>query len=1520
MATSDLSDPRRRGLSLDLWGDPVGEIALLEREIQAVDRERVRGAERRRLARLFHMLGRQQLRRGDDQAAARAFKQAYALAPRFRPNLRGAQALYELRGDHRLLAGLLAAEAKACVEPAQQSGLLRRQALLHWAKLGRPDRAEEALDQAHLLDPGNLTTLRLRELLCAATGDQEGAEQQLRLQTRLLPPSPRVSALLTCRALLAAPHRQGKALALLRQALEMDPDNEPAACFMEQLLDRQGDAPGLAPLMEELLAGAEAMAPEKQARLLSRAARISALTDGAAALPLALRAMDLLPDAETAQELMELLLRRGDLRNAAAVGDRILDLELPAGEARRVASELAELRRVLLGDPAGAALCYRRVLALDAGHTLALDGLEQLQGDPSSGVDLDELRQAREAALAVVQHPAEELEGLLACARLAEQDGHPEVALERHGQVLASWPGFLPSLLAQERLFTRLGRWTELLQLLDEQLSSAEEQVEITRLLERMAWIWQFHLGQADAALECHQNILASDPEHRVSIRTAARLCAATGRYEELLAFNEQEAELTSSSARKAELHCASARVARDRLQDPERATELYLQALVEQPRDVEALEALRDTFRRKRAWQDLARLLEQRLTHGGDPAELIPLLHELARLQRGRLEDAAGAVATLGRVLELSPGDREAVESLAALHLDQGRPHEAAVTLEAGAAAVATDQGPEAARWLTRAAAVRRDHLGEDAAAQALFLRALELSPHFQEALLGLEQLGVEPPRPEREVNAGPTDETVMTRTVKVPLTSAAGARALLLDGAGGPAAGKGELALRALERSARIGGHREDLELALRRRLRGCEDPMERSCLHVELAELARDVDDQEGAERAFGEAMACYPGHPGALWGLARVYTEQGRWLELARVFQREAETMESMRCRQDALIRAAIVLEERVGARPRALDLYRQVLQADPTHQEAFQRLVHGLEADGRHGELASALRARISVTDGPEQAAALLCRLGRLYVEELEEERKGMACLRRAAELAPHSQEVLLALADRHYARQEWQEAEDLYTRTISTVEAPVERSRIRRRLGEIQLGMDMPLAALGSLQLVRQEEEQPGMETLRLLLRAARAARDARAQREALEQLLDLEEDPEQRVALLKEGARLLDEDAGDPARAISLLEEALDLAPVDIEAIEHLAAVYGSRGDREAVDRHLAEAAARVRRGLRDDPLDGDTYRQLGRIYKWQRQFDAFFCSCVARAYLEDVKQGEDLLEEAERSFLTLHQYRGAPTPVGKLQDRRVDGLLLPAGVTSPLRKLLRLGRGPLHRLIAMAPISLGLDADSEVAEGHPLHTLTREMAGQLGGVDFELHISRSRDALIAAEVLHRPALIISSDLARGLISAGERFRMGRALFLIREGALPLLDMTLKRTLCQLAALGRVADPVCELPFHVEEEALAREAARLMQVTEEEERRRLGEGLPPLVPALEGVDLDAFKDALMRGANRAGLALAGDPLRALQEAGAAEDHPGGVGPHTADLLAYLVDARFIALRRDLGLSPGAWM
>ena len=1519
MTASDPHSPRRRGLTLDVWCDPAEELPVLESELAALDSSNPRGPERKRLAALQHELGRLQLHRGDDAAAAQAFLGAYSLAPRFRPNLRTAQGLYEMRRDYRLLVKLVGAEAAASKDPALRAGLLRRQAHLLWTRLEQPGQAREVLTEAHKHSPGDLTTLKLLEILCAAMGDLTGVEQQLRMQIRLLPPSSQTAALLTCRALLAASTNPDKALTALRRAIELDPSMPAAGCFLEQVLEERGDSQELARLLEDL-SRQEGVAPERRAQLLARAARGRGPISTASTQELFQESLAAHLSPEVAEDLLEALLRQGDTEGAMEVGERLLSLELPPLEARRISAELGEVNRALLNNPEAAARWYRCALELDPGHPPALEGMELLLG---RGGELGELLELRQRALDAARHPLDRLTGLLAVAQLLEQDGQTEPALEAHGQLLSRWPDFSASQLSQERLFTRLQRWTELLQLYDEMLTQAADDQQTTRILERMAAVWQYQLGQAESALECHHTILAGNPQHLPSIRAAARICARVGKYDELVRLNEQEVALTVSPARKADLLCGTARIwsshlSSGREDSGERARHCYLQALAEDPGCAEALQALRQLYRQSEDWSGLARLLEERLSQEEDPGEKIPLLGELAAVQQRELSLNEDAAATYSRLLKLTPGRRSVVEPLARLHREAGRWAEAAALLEEAAGACSHKHS--AAGWLVEAATLNEERLDQVEEAARLYREALAARPSMAAALLGLDRLGEEAPAApvmEEEPAAGGPEDAEVTRTLKVRLTSAAGTRSLLLDGHHGASGGQGELSLRAMERSLRMAGDQEKLEVLLRERVQRGGDALERACLHAELAELAVARKDNEAAERCFKEALACYEGHPGALWGMARLLTKQKRWPEVIHTFLREAETMESPRCRHDALIRAALVLEDRTGERTRAVELYRQVLDEEPLHDEANERLAQCLEAEEQWLALASLLRARINATTSPDATASYLCRLGRVYMEHLGEEGKGLACLRRAAELDPDNKEVHIALADQHYARQEWAEAEEIYTRTISAVAEPRSRARINRRLGEIQLGMDMPLAALSSLKLVEEDQGEPDQETLNLMLQAAKAAREQQTQPTVTRRLLELVDDPGERVSLLKEAARLIDEEAGDPEEAIAMLEEAIALAPLDIQTIESLAAVHGSRGDREVVDRHLSASAARVRQALAGDDLSARLYQQLGRIYKWQRQYDALFCTCIARTYLEAEGKEQGLLDEAERRFLKLHQYRSAPVPAGRLATSRYEQLLLPAASQVPLRRLLLLCRPALHKLIASRPESLGLEQSDMLAVEHPLRTLCNETSAQLGGVEFDLYISRSRRRLIAAEMLERPALIIGSDVAQGLISPAERFRIGRALFLIGEGALPLLDMTVQRARILITALGRAARPTCDLPLGEQGEPVDRETARLVDFLDEGELERLGASLPKVAGDLEGADLGQFKAALLRGANRAGLAVAGDPLRALEESGRLED-VDGIGPLTADLLTFLLDPRFLTLRRELGIAPGA--
>ena len=78
------------------------------------------------------------------------------------------------------------------------------------------------------------------------------------------------------------------------------------------------------------------------------------------------------------------------------------------------------------------------------------------------------------------------------------------------------------------------------------------------------------------------------------------------------------------------------------------------------------------------------------------------------------------------------------------------------------------------------------------------------------------------------------------------------------------------------------------------------------------------------------------------------------------------------------------------------------------------------------------------------------------------------------------------------------------------------------------------------------------------------------------------------------------------------------------------------------------------------------------------------------------------------------------------------------------------------------------------------------------------IGGVDYDLQISKTKPDLIAAEMLVRPTLIIGQRVANNLITEAERFRIGRALFLLRENALVLRDLSVRDIRHLFVALGR--------------------------------------------------------------------------------------------------------------------------
>ena len=1440
-------DHNKHAMPLDLWGDPAEELEVLQNDLLATDPDDVK-----RMAYALYVLGRYQLVTGNHQAAAKAFLESYTLLPSFRPVLRTARRLYQERGDHRLMCKLLGAEAAVSRDADTGVALLRRQAHLQWNQMGDSSEARRSLEQARELAPEDPATLKLMELLAAANGDTEALRATLRSHADVASAPSVKAALLTSLALLAAPDDPATTLSALREASKAAPHDTTVLCFLEQVLEAERHHGELATV---LFRQAEAEGSSAyRARLFARAARLvrRRLKNDSEAVVLYQRSLDEQPALGVAADCFELLQQQEQHVEAARVGELLFTLDDPPALSPTLARRLGDLHLHRLDDADAALGWYSRCLEDAPAYGPALEGAGTILEQRG---DLEQLLGYHRAELQTVNDDAGRARRLYRIGDLLERLGRLAEAVDTHCEAMIHWPAYAPSVHALESLYGRLERWPELLQLRDEGLSRVPEAQRAMEQLEIMADIWLRHMNQPDSALECLQGILDRDPDHLPALRAAARICDATSRWSELLELCEQEVALTESVPRRLHLLCRMGEVRERQVGDPDGAVVYYQRALELDGAYPPALMALDRLYRAQGRHQDLLALLEARLDAARDSRQKISLLYEMADLQLDELDDQDRAAAAYRRILDVDPQQHSAALALCEVHARGGRWDEVARLL--------SDLRAEPARDV-----VEDDLTDGDGTAR----------------IPAAEYVSAD-----TEITAG-QGEVMVTEEVK------------------------GAPTLRSREHMLRDNGLREELEPTLTARIEQTTDPMDLACLWTELAETHLQNDDEGQAEAAFVEALSYHGGHPTALWGLARLLEQQGRWSELAELAEQEAAAMESTGAGVDATLRAAVIWEERVEDVERSMELYQQILKQTPLHGEAFFRLRKCFTTREDHVALASLLRARISHSQDPHKNARLFRELGEIYVERMGQQGKGIACLRRAMELEPDDLTVMTMLGDLLFDRMEWEEAEQLYRRCISGVEDATERARLYRRRGEIHLANSRPEAALEALARAASSSSRPDAEVLRLVATAAQAAGDVPARVKAMEMLAQISGDNTERAAVHKELSQVAVEEMGDDSLALRSLEEALALDPLDIEAIESVAAIHGSKGDRAAVSRHLGAAIERHMEELIEDAFEVRLYQQLGRIFQWQREYDRFYCACVVRQYLEGL--GKGVLEDAERRFLQGHHYRCAPIPTGPLAQNHYEKLILGPVAGEPLRKVLVVARQGLQRRIANTPETLGLDPDSRLGPSHPLRVMCDEIAALLGRPEFELHVSRSRPQLIAAEMLDMPVLILGEAVTQNLVTASVRFRIGRALFLIAENALVLHDMSMRRIRFLLAALGEVASPPCPLAVTpAEAPSVQEETLRLTGLISEEERVKLGAVLPGLGGSVAPNDLAAFKRTLRLAANRAGLVAGGAPPRCRERAAVLTDEEGGQ-KEMGDLLRFMVGREYYKLRALLTLRP----
>ncbi len=883
----------------------------------------------------------------------------------------------------------------------------------------------------------------------------------------------------------------------------------------------------------------------------------------------------------------------------------------PSGQKLAMAIDIAR-QFEQAGQADKAVDAWKGVLRLDANDSTARESLHRLYSQTGRWNNLIELlRQELEGlggakAVGDAATLPRRLDILREMAEVyQEKMGLEPMVVQTYQAILTLSPGDLPTLVSLGQSYEKLGRHTDLIKVLDQQVEHTEAPFEKINLLRRIAGIWVERFNNVNNATKPLEQILAIDPGNADAIVELKDLYTKRRAWRPLFDVLRKEAATLSGTAQRDAL-VESARLAAEKLNSPADAIIVWREALALDAQTPGALDALEKLTEREKDWAGLAEVLERRAVESSDDETRANVLMKLGAVYGERLEDNGKSVATWRRVLEVKPGQPKALRVLREAYTAAGdwdaleamyaesNDFEGLVDVLGTAADRAEDPATKVALSF-RAAGIYEQKLGQPARAFRSYERVLSVEPKNARAATALVPIYQ---GDEKWARLASMHEILLETTAPDDTARALELLEKLRELSSTKLHDRGAAfrwALRAfqlrpedialetsLERSAADAGAWREFVAALDARASNV-DESERARLRDKAAEVEADhLDAIDAAIARYQGALSTASDKDVVIERLDGLLRRAAQWDALRKLFDHRLASSEGASRRQ--LLADVAEIEETALSEPEsAAARYRSILELDAEDRSALEALSRLANAGSRWEELAALLDQRKKLAEG-DARAELAFELGKLQLEKLSRPDAAIESFKNALALVPHhahslaSLETLLRsethrvtaaaiLEPEFEATAQPQKLAWALQILLDASTDPADRKTLALRLAEV-FGQRLSDPVAG-FELVRAIfTEQPADEELA-------AAVDQLAQQSGgdekfvstLGQLFDRTDlATETRIALAKRAAVVLDDRLGRADDAERFHRAVVDAGGVPTTSLERLRALYQQR------------------------------------------------------------------------------------------------------------------------------------------------------------------------------------------------------------------------------------------------------------------------------------------------------------------------------------------------------------------
>jgi tetratricopeptide (TPR) repeat protein len=1281
-----------------------------------------------------------------------------------------------------LLRGEL--EKTAADDKAARLPILRDIAALYRDHLKNDAGLVSVLTQISGLDPTDADTVRELVRVYEALGR---ARDLLSAQSRLaeLESDPGTKAELhrqVARRYLEQFSNVQNATEAYEKLLEAKPGDAEATEKLKELYTKRRAYKPLYDLMEREASGLSE-GPERRNAWIEMAKLAGERLDRAAdAVQLYKKVLEEEPGALAALDALEKLAERE--KDYVTVADALeRRLAVADGEQAKLAvlQKLGVLYSERLQDPKGTVRTFRRVLEVSPGNAKALrvlrdaylgagdyDGLEALFAESQ---DWEGLADVLSSAADRATDAAAKVELSFRSADVyVAKIGVPERAFRAYERVLSVRPDDARAAGALIPLYEKEERWPRLPPLYEVLLGHASSDAEKLELLAKLVTITSDKLQDGGAAFRYARKAYELAPQESGALDKLEAVARKSREWNAFVEAIEAREKSASSDAEKRALAAKKAEIAATELGKVDDAITTY-RALVEQnPDDETAVSALDRILRSADRRDDLRWLYDLRVERA-NTSQKIELLVEWATLEEEALAAPDHAAKLYRRILEMVPKHGRALRALARLLQSSGDAAEAAAMLERE-----RDQreGPERAAREIELAKLYAGPLKRPNDALEATKRALELVPNDAAAVAQLEEL-LNVPQTRGRVAAvlegiyadrGDGERQAQIIEVLLATTAAKADRLPLYERLLGVHEGRNDL-----EMAFDVGVRATTdfpMELALWDRLSVLANRTQKTpqfveaiaaalpdgapsglspAVEVDLAERAATMYDEalgdiERARPYLERVLRIDPTNERAFARLKQILTSLERWDDLEALYERTVAASEESR-RADLLAEVALLAEEIIGDRVKAIRYYERILDLDRAHEQATRALDALYAAEQAWDRLAALLERRLEGASGDE-AQTLRLRLGALHAEKLGSGGRALDYLEAALTTDPASHEArdlvekllgeptlrprAAVILEAVYVAQDHPRdlVRILEVRLESAAEG--ERAELLRRAAELRdERLNEDVAALDTYARLVPIAPDDGHARERLLDLARRVGAHEQAA-SVLAQAAKTATAPQPRGEILSQVAHIYEDLLGDTAKAEAVYREVLALdendASLTLPAARALEKIYAAGGRAEELAKMLAiqvrlEEDAAVKRELRG---------RLGDLH--ETQGDRAAAIQVWRDCVQDDSADERALAALDRLYAAAGEHRALASVLRQREALTSDGnerkaLMLRLAETladklSDVNEAITAYRAVLDDFGAERPVLAALASLYEVADRYPelAETLEAELA----------------------------------------------------------------------------------------------------------------------------------------------------------------------------------------------------------